>query len=102
MREWGRSLAGTLGAPEWVGQVALMLVGAIGVFLIMALAALAFVWLERKVAGRIQSRYGPNRAGKFGLLQTLADAGRAEQEHHQATEAEGQAPGVKEHGFCRP
>ena len=74
MREWGRSLAGTLGAPEWVGQVALMFIGAIGVFLIMALAALAFVWLERKVAGRIQSRYGPNRAGKFGLLQTLADA----------------------------
>ena len=74
MREWGRSLANTLSAPEWVGQVILMLVGAIAVFVIMALAALAFVWLERKVAGRIQSRYGPNRAGKFGVLQTLADA----------------------------
>jgi NADH-quinone oxidoreductase subunit H len=74
VREWGRSLAHAVGAPEWVGQVALMVVGAIVVFLILALAALAFVWLERKVAGRIQSRYGPNRAGKFGLLQTIADA----------------------------
>jgi NADH-quinone oxidoreductase subunit H len=43
------------------------------VLLILLLLAAYLVWLERKFLARLQVRYGPNRAGKFGLLQPIAD-----------------------------
>jgi len=47
--------------------VAMIFLPAIGLFAVMA------IWVERKVAGHIQSRLGPNRVGPIGLLQSIAD-----------------------------
>jgi NADH-quinone oxidoreductase subunit H len=43
------------------------------IFLFLMLGTLFMIWAERKVIGRMQQRPGPNRAGKFGLLQSLMD-----------------------------
>ena len=41
---------------------------------VVAVGALVFIWMERKISGRIQDRLGPTRVGgSFGWLQTLAD-----------------------------
>ncbi len=58
--------------PYWPYIVAL--IGAVALISFMLVSAIFSVWLERKVAGRIQDRLGPTRVGgKFGWLQTLAD-----------------------------
>jgi NADH-quinone oxidoreductase subunit H len=56
-----------------VYAVAMVIAGGI-VMVGAAVLAGESVWLERRVAGRIQARIGPNRVGPQGLLQFLADA----------------------------
>jgi NADH-quinone oxidoreductase subunit H len=42
--------------------------------LVMAASAIVFTWMERKVAGFLQSRYGPMRVGHWhGVAQPIAD-----------------------------
>jgi NADH-quinone oxidoreductase subunit H len=60
--------------PTTAAYVVAALVHAALILNVIAVGALIFIWLERKVAGRIQDRLGPTRVGgKFGWLQTLAD-----------------------------
>jgi NADH-quinone oxidoreductase subunit H len=58
------------GAVYWIAVIIGM---AITVFALVAMAAV-LVFGERRVLGRLQDRYGPNRVGPFGVLQSLADA----------------------------
>ena len=59
--------------PDWVTTIVSILLNIsalLGVFLtIFALISV----LERKILGRMQNRYGPNRVGPFGLFQPIAD-----------------------------
>jgi NADH-quinone oxidoreductase subunit H len=59
--------------PDWLVQIASSL---INIFTLLAVFLTLFALmsvLERKILGRIQNRYGPNRVGPFGLLQPVAD-----------------------------
>src|SRR5215470_17593624 len=54
--------------PWWLTAIKVL-----AVFVFLMLTTLLMIWAERRVIGRMQQRPGPNRAGKFGLLQSLMD-----------------------------
>ncbi|MFA5815420.1 MAG: NADH-quinone oxidoreductase subunit NuoH [Bacteroidales bacterium] len=59
-------------APTWAFITELAIVGII-ILLFYAVIGLYLVYLERKVCAFMQNRVGPNRVGKWGLFQTIAD-----------------------------
>ena len=51
----------------------IVLVKVLVTFALLLVAVMLMIWFERKVHADMQNRIGPNRAGPFGILQTLAD-----------------------------
>ncbi len=61
------------GVPGWLVAILYVVVGVVlSLGFITAFAILA-IWGERRFIARLQDRRGPNRVGKFGLLQSVAD-----------------------------
>ena len=52
---------------------AIVIIKVLLAFVVLMIAVMFMVWYERKVIAHLQNRVGPNKAGPWGLLQTLAD-----------------------------
>jgi NADH-quinone oxidoreductase subunit H len=62
-------LDGGIGATE----VLIVLVKTLVAFGLLLVSVILMIWFERKVISDLQNRVGPNKAGPWGLFQTLAD-----------------------------
>lgn len=62
---------------DWLNLVVFPLIRSLILVFAVLTGAAYLTWMERKLLSRFQIRYGPNRAGIFGLMQPAADAIKA-------------------------
>lgn len=60
--------------PKLIIYLLFIFIGAGVMLAYLSIMVIIWVYLERKVAGHIQARYGPMRVGPHGIVQTVADA----------------------------
>src|SRR5438874_12968487 len=59
--------------PNWIIQITSSLINIVALLAVFLTLVAFMSVLERKILGRMQNRYGPNRVGPFGLFQPIAD-----------------------------
>lgn len=59
--------------PEWAAILIERVLVALVIITLYAVFAIVLIYMERKICGFFQCRLGPNRVGKWGLLQVFAD-----------------------------
>lgn len=70
---WFSSLLESLNLPDWASLTIRNLAGGLVVAGFALVILIFLIWVERKISARFQDRLGPNRAGPYGLFQTVAD-----------------------------
>ncbi len=71
--QWLQLLLVNAGMSEQLAYPLVNIAGAVILPLLSMLWVIFLIWYERKLIGRIQDRFGPNRVGPWGLIQPIAD-----------------------------
>lgn len=73
IENWIKNILLGWGVTESLAVFILQVLGSVLVVIVCFVIVIALIWVERKLAGRIQDRFGPNRAGPYGIFQSFAD-----------------------------
>ncbi len=73
IENWIKNLLLGWGASESLTGFILQALGSVLVVMVCFAIVIVLIWVERKLAGRLQDRFGPNRAGPYGIFQSFAD-----------------------------
>jgi NADH-quinone oxidoreductase subunit H len=73
IENWIKNLLLGWGVSAGLTGFILQALGSVLVVMVCFAIVIVLIWVERKLAGRLQDRFGPNRAGPYGIFQSFAD-----------------------------